>query len=83
MAPFSGYEVLGNLMVFCQQLLGVFRLAVATVAKASVVVVVTDSWVQTYALDDLVSVQAMASCVGIQLAKVGHTWGCLALWRLA
>ena len=68
-------EVLRHIAVVGQQLLGVFGQAVATVAKAGVVVVGADTRVEANAVNDLLAVQAMGGGIGVELVEVRDTHG--------
>ena len=48
----SRHHVLGYILIVCQQLLGVFRKAVAAIAKRRIVVVGADTRIETDAVDD-------------------------------
>ena len=49
-------QVLWNIGIVCQELLGILWQAITTIAEAWVVVMGTDSWVETYAIDDCLGI---------------------------
>ena len=66
------HQVLGNVLVVGQQLLGVLGQAVAAVAEAGVVVVASDARLQAHAVDDVAGIEAADLAVGVELVEVGH-----------
>ena len=66
----SRHRVLSNFCVICQQLLDVFRQAVAVVSEGRIVIVRPDTRVETNALNDLLCVQPFALCVGIEFIEI-------------
>ena len=67
----GGHHVLGHVLVVGEQLLRIFREAVATIAEGGVVVVGAHAGVQAHALDDARGVQAPGARVGVELVEVG------------
>lgn len=65
-------QVLRDVPVVGQQLLGVLGQAVAAVAEAGVVVVASDARLQANAVDDIAGVEAADLAVGVELVEVGH-----------
>ena len=61
---------LGHILVVGQQLLRIFREAVAAVTEGRVVIVSADTRVHAHAVDDLLRVQALDLRVGIKLVEV-------------
>ena len=68
-------QILGNIAVIGQQLLGVLGQTVAAVAEGWVVVVITDTWIEADPLNDGSSVQSLDLRIGIQLIEVGNAQG--------
>ena len=68
-------QVLRYFVVVGQQLLGVLGQAVTTITEAGVVVVRANSRIKTDAIDDLASIETIASRVGVKFVKVGHAHG--------
>ena len=68
----GAHHILGHLVVIGQQLLGVLRQTVASVAETRVVVVRADARVQTYSFDDGTGVQSLHLGVGVQFVEVAH-----------
>ena len=66
------HQVLGNVLVVGQQLLGVLGQAVAAVAEAGVVVVASDARLQAHAVDDVAGVEAADLTVGVELVEVDY-----------
>lgn len=62
-------QVLGNTLEVGEQLLGILGQAVATIAKAGVVVMGVNARVQANALDDIARVEAFALGIGVELVK--------------
>ena len=65
-------QVLRDVPVVGQQLLGVLGQAVAAVAEAGVVVVRPDARLQAHAVDHVAGVEAADLAVGVELVEVGH-----------
>ena len=64
------YQVLRNIGIVCQELLGILWQAITTIAEAWVVVMGADSWVKTYAIYDSLGIESLYLCVCIQLIEV-------------
>ena len=71
----SGHHVLGHVLVVGEQLLRVFREAVAAIAEGGVVVVGADAGVEADALDDGAAVEALDLGVGVELVEVADAEG--------
>ena len=69
----GGNHVLRHIGVVRQQLLGVFRQAVSTVAKGRIVIMSTNTRIQANTVDDLLSVQPLHLSIGIQFVEVADT----------
>ena len=65
-------EVLGDVLVVREELLGVLREAVAPVAEGRIVVMRADAGVQAHALDDSLRVQPLHLRISIQLIEIAH-----------
>ena len=63
-------EVLRDIGVVGQELLGVFREAVAAVAEARIVVVTPDAGIETHSIDDITGVQPLDFSIGIEFIEV-------------
>jgi hypothetical protein len=63
-------DVIRDRFVVRQQLLGIFRQAVAAIAKGGVVIVITDTRIEAHAFDDLFTVQTLALSIAVQFIKV-------------
>ncbi len=50
-------QVLWNIGIVCQELLGILWQAITAIAEAWVVVMGADAWVKTYAIDDCLGIQ--------------------------
>ncbi len=68
-------QLLRDVLVVGQKLLGVLGQAVAAVAKGGVVVVVADTGVQAHGADDALSVDVARLGVGVELVEVRHAQG--------
>ena len=66
-------QVLRHICVVCQQLLGILRQAVSAVAKTRIIVVATDTRIEADSINDLLGVQALAFCIGVQFVKISNT----------
>ena len=66
-------DIFRNICIVGKQLLRILRQAVAAIAKARVIVVATNARVKAHAVNNLLRVQALHLCVGIQLVEVGNT----------
>ena len=66
-------QVLRHIGVVRQELFGVLRQTVATIAEAWVVIVCADTWIQAHTLDDCLRVQALHLGIGVQLVEVAHS----------
>ena len=66
-------KVLWHLIIVGQQLLSVLRQAVSAIAKAGVVITVTDAWIKTYAIYDFAGVQTAAFRIGIKFVEIRHS----------
>ena len=60
------------MFVVGQELLGIFREAVTAITEARIVVVRTDTWIQSYTLDDVLGTQSLHFGVCIQFVEVTH-----------
>ena len=60
-------------MIVSQQLLGVFRQAIAAITEGRIVIMVADTRVEADAFNDLTGIQPKALCVAVQLVKIGNT----------
>ena len=65
-------QVLRNVPVVGQQLIGVLGQSAAAVAEAGVVVVAADARLQAHAVDDVGGVEAEGLAVGVELVEVDH-----------
>ena len=63
-------EIFRNICVVSQKLLCVLGQAVTTIAERRIIVLVTNSRIKAYTLNDLLSVQALHFGVGIQLIEI-------------
>ena len=68
-------EVLRHIIEVREQLLRVFREAVATIAEGGVVIVRTDARVEAHAVDDGPSVESLHLSVGVELVEVADAQG--------
>ena len=68
-------DVFGNLVKICQQLLGIFRQAVATVTKGGVIVMTTDSGIQADTFYDLPGIQIPNLGISIQFIEICYAEG--------
>lgn len=68
-------DVLRHVAVVGEELLGVFRQAVAAVAERRIVVVVADARVEAHAFDDLAGIHAVGAGIGVELVEEGHPHG--------
>ena len=66
-------QVLRNIGIVCKELLGILWQAITTIAEAWVIVMGTDSWVETYAIDDCLGIESLYLCVCIQLIEVAYS----------
>ena len=71
----GGHHVLGHVLVVGEQLLRIFREAVAAIAEGGVVVVGADAGVEADALDDGAAVEALDLGVGVELVEVADAEG--------
>ena len=60
-------------LVVGAELLGVFREAVAAVAKGRVIIMVADARVETNAIDNVFSVEFLRHGVGVEFIEVGDS----------
>ncbi|EJX04076.1 membrane protein [gut metagenome] len=67
------HHVLRHILVVGQQLLGIFRQAITTVAKTRVIIVRTDTRIQAYPLNDGLRIQSFNFGIGIQLIEIADT----------
>ena len=67
------YQVLRNIGIVCQELLGILWQAITTIAEAWVVVMGADSWVKTYTIDYCLGIESFYLCVCIQLIEVAYS----------
>ena len=65
-------QVLRDVPVVGEQLLGVLGQAVAAETEAGVVVMAADARLQAHAIDDVAGVEAADLAVGVELVEVGH-----------
>ena len=66
-------EVFRHVLIVCQELFGVFRQAVASVAEGRIVVLRTNTRIETHAVDDVLRVQAFHLGVCIEFVEIAHT----------
>ena len=66
-------QIFRHICIICQKLLGILRQTIAAIAKAWIVVMTSDTRIQTYTIDDLLGVKSFALCVCIKLVEVSHT----------
>ena len=71
----GGHHVLGHVLVVGEQLLRVFREAVAAIAEGGVVVVGADAGIEAHALDDGAAVKALDLGVGVEFVEVADAEG--------
>ena len=62
-------QVLRNIGIIRQELLGILWQTITTIAEAWVVVMGADSWVKTYAIDDSLGIESLYLCVSRQRGK--------------
>lgn len=67
------HQALRHIRVVGQQLLGVFRQAVAAIAEGRIVVMIANARVEADALDDLPGIQSMRGGVGVEFVEVSDT----------
>ncbi len=65
-------DIVRDRFVVRQQLLGIFRQAVAAITKGRVVVVVADTRIQAYPFDNLLAVQPLAFSIAVELVEIGN-----------
>ena len=66
-------QIFRHICIICQKLFGILRQTVAAIAKAWIVVMTSDTRIQTYTIDDLLGVKSFALCVCIKLVEISHT----------
>ena len=67
------YQVLWYIGIVCQKLLGILWQAITTIAETWVVIMRSDTWVKTYAINDCFGIQALDFCVCIQFIEVAYS----------
>ena len=65
-------QVLRHIGIVCQQLLGVLGQAVAAVTEGRIIVVTANTRIEANTVDNLLGVQPLALCIGIQFVKISH-----------
>ena len=66
---------LGNVIIVCKKLLGIFWQTVAAVSERRIVVMSSDAWIQAYSLNDILRVKSFHFCVSIQFIEIRYSEG--------
>ena len=62
-------QILWNILVVCQQLLGVFWQAIASISKRRIIIMIPDSSIHANTVNDLSGIQTMYLRIAIKLIK--------------
>ena len=73
-AFYDGFdEIFRHILIVGKELLGIFRQAIAAVSEGRVVVMRTDTRIETNAFYNLLGIQTFHLCVGVEFVEVADT----------
>ena len=67
------YQVLRNIGIVCQKLLGILWQSITTIAETWVIVMGSNTWIKTYAINDCLGIQAFDFGVCIQFIEIAYS----------
>lgn len=68
-------QVLRNVSIVGEQLLGVFREAITSVSERRIIIESSDAWIESYTIDNGFGVESFHFCISVQFVEIAYTQG--------